>query len=347
MVPFVRRELSGVSAVPHGATHNPAIIDFSSSVISLPIPIGEIAANTNFFCYPDSASHEFCAAVAAQTGCAVETVTAGNGASELIWLAGLAFLSSESRVGVLSPTFGEYARISAIMGASVHPLTLREEEDFATSSAVLTEFIAAERISVFFLCNPNNPTGHLLSSAELGALADASPQTLFIIDLAYVDYTDFAIDSREFTNRTNVVLLHSLTKAFGIAGLRAGYALAHPSLSTALHTVRPPWNMNALAQNAATFLIRHRDNYLEFARQCQRDAATLADRIRGHGFTVIPSTTDYFMVKVSDALACREQMLQRQFLVRELASMGQPRFIRLNVCRPQHVEQFLESFLNR
>jgi histidinol-phosphate aminotransferase len=342
----VRAELHNVCDVPHGSTHRADVVDFSSSVIPLALPLEEIINCSDFFRYPDTSSTELRDVLSRNLNVAPHNIVCGNGASELIWLVGLAYLSAQSIAGALAPTFGEYQRISNIMGAQYKPFRLEEEDNFKTNVDTLSEWIEQNSVSVFFLCNPNNPTGHYISTSQIESLVLKNPRCLFVVDFAYVDYTADVLPLSHWVSIPNLISLFSLTKAFGIAGMRSGYAIGCDSLIRALNLVRPPWNMNVLAQKASAYLIQHKQHYSNIIESYRTEAQHFINNLEALGQKVIPSNTDYFMLKTQDSREFKRKMLHKGFLVRELESMGCPHFVRINICSRNENSLFLNELRN-
>lgn len=135
---------------------------------------------------------------------------------------------------VIVPTFSEYADACAIYG---HQLSFVSDIDKPLPGA-----------DVVWMCNPNNPTGKVCDKDLLLSVIDSRPDTIFIMDQAYADYTcEPVITPDEAVERPNLVLLGSLTKRFAVPGLRIGYAVACPGLLDRVRTVRMPWSVNQLA----------------------------------------------------------------------------------------------------
>lgn len=343
MINFLKPEVEKIKEVPHGSTHKKDLHDFSSSVIPLDLPISELLAETDFFKYPDTSSSELRAEIAKHHRVDASHVICGNGASELIWLTGLAFMHKHSKVSALMPTFGEYARIAQIMDAHFAPFELDERNGFEINLAELQDWILRNGIAMFFWCNPNNPTGQCVRLAEIEKMIVSCPNCLFVVDVAYIDYTNQSVPTDLWIRHPNIITIFSLTKAFGIAGVRSGYSIAHSNLSRGLEKVRPPWNVNALAQNLSCHLFRQRNKYAKVSTVYRREAERMMQQFKEMGLEVVPSDTDYFMIKLKDAADFRRHMMNKGFLVRELASMGCANFVRINVCDKTINELFLHA----
>ncbi len=340
---IIRSELKSVRAVPHGSTHKKDLLDFSSSVIPLELPLLELMHETEFFRYPDSESQELRNSISQHSDVHASNVICGNGASELLWLVGMACISSNTKVGTLAPTFGEYARITAIMGGQLCYFPLQEHLDFKLDERELSTWIRNKNIQVFFLCNPNNPTGRYVSIEHVELLFVENPECLFVFDAAYIDYTNSAIPLKNWVEKFNVIVIYSLTKAFGIAGIRSGYALANEAYIEALNKVKPAWNLNALAQTASKHLFDKRNKYSDVAKEYRDQTIQMMATLSTMRFRIIPSDTDYFMMGVNNPKKFKNNLLEKGFLIRELESMGVPNYVRINVCDRETNSRFIET----
>ena len=160
-------------------------------------------------------------------------VLAGNGASELIGLVALAYLRPADPVLILGPTFGEYRRVSCLMGAIPHDAPTRSENAFQLDEQAIVRRLDEWRPRVVFICRPNNPTGQLTPLSLLQGWSAAWPDTLFVVDEAYLEFaanTEIAVALAA----ENIVVLRPMTKAYALAGLRLGYAVGSPGTIAAL-----------------------------------------------------------------------------------------------------------------
>lgn len=350
-----RQEVLALSEVTHGALNHtelaalgidPAsVLDFSASVNSFgPSPrVVEAITNSWIHCYPDRDATEFRKALASHLGVPMDCLIAGNGSSELLYLIGLAFLRPADQVLVVGPTYSEYSRVARLMGATVSFCQASPQSAFDFPTCSVEDSIRALRPRALFVCHPNNPTGQLAPTETICQWADVFPQTLFIIDEAYIEFAPHA-DSFTKSIRDNIVVLRSMTKAYGLAGLRLGYAVSTPEVIDLFARVRPPWSVSAIAQNAGIAA-------LQDAIYLQRSLASLAgektlllERLTSLGVLTLPSETHFFLIRVSNATATRQQLLNSGILVRDCTSFGMPEFLRISPQTPPHNILFCEAW---
>jgi len=316
------------------------VVDFSVSSNPHGPPPGVRAAinGRGIETYPDSLSAGLCRALAGCLGVAPENILAASGSTELIRLTALAYLDSGSSAAMLAPTFGEYEVACRIAGADIIRVPLLEEETFRLDVDRAVDLIAAERPRVVFLCNPNNPTGGYLGRGEVDRLLAAAPDSLFVLDEAYVAFVDEAWPWQDMVLERNMVVLRSMTKDYTLAGLRLGYGVGRKDVIDALRRVCPPWNVSSVAQRAGIVAVRQ-EGFVEASRaRIAMAKAYLTRSLSRLGFRCVPSSANYFLVEVGDARYFRRQLLRKRFLVRDCTSFGLPSYVRiaprtLGACR--------------
>ena len=328
---WLRDEIKNIEDVPHGSTHLKDILDFSSSVIRLDIPIKEIILDLDIYAYPDSSNYQLRESIAKSYNISSDSVFCGNGSSEILWYIGLAFVKSSSKSLLITPTFGEYKRVLTMMGSEIEYNHLMEENDFSLDLANYMNQLRSKDIAI--ICNPNNPTGELLPFETLESIFKSNPSALYIIDCAYLDFvldsSDYRVEMKRLIESYNIIFLHSLTKGFGIAGLRSGYCIGSEKLISYLNKVKAPWNMNRHAQAVSEYIITHQKELIKKARSIKNSSFKLRDSFSDLGYKTIKSTTDYFMVKTYNSLDVKSKLLEKKMLIRELDSMGLKDYIRV------------------
>lgn len=307
------------------------VLDFSANVNPFgPSPaVRGALRDAAFDHYPDRKCRDLAIELAARHGVAEDRVLVGNGSSELIWLAAVAFLSAGDRVVVLGPTFSGYERSARLMGASVVTIRARAKEDFHPPFDAFAVGITELQPRLAFLANPNNPTGQVVSRDAVFALAVQNPRTLFVLDEAYADCARESL-RKETDAPANVLLLRSLTKAHGLAGLRLGYAVGAPGFVDVLRAVQPPWSVNAHAQAGGLAALRDEQHLHETTNRWRTEAVELVRRLRSLGFTPVPSETPFFLLPVGNAVEARSALLRQGVLVRDCTSFGLPEYVRIS-----------------
>ena len=323
------------------------ILDFSVNINPFgPAPgVAAVLANVPLDRYPDPEARILRRALAAQLNVSPGKILAGNGVSELIWLVALTFLGPGSRVMIVGPTYSEYARASSLMEASVTTVLARPDDDFMVRPDQFLHTLRRFRPRVVFLCNPNNPTGAFLNPEHIAVWARKFPGTLFVVDEAYWGFIpelcsrsafggDF-LNAKSKQGIDNLLLLRSMTKDLGLAGLRLGYAIGSAEVIGWLSRAKPPWSVNALAQAAGVEALRYAACYQDSLKMLLQAKVDLVRGLTNLGCKPVPSAVPFFLLPVGNGAAFRHSLLQKNILVRDGASFGLPQHVRIGTRRPE------------
>lgn len=312
------------------------ILDFSSNINAYgPSPtMREVIARTPLDRYPDEEALALRAAVGEHLGVEPQRVLAGNGSSELIWLAASALLRPHDRVLVFGPTFAEYGRMAALMSTDLKEQLAAESNNFILSPSEIADAIDTWQPRLVFLCNPNNPTGTAHAAQKIINCASSHPNSIFIADESYIAFAP-DLGTAAHAELNNVLVLRSMTKDYSLAGLRLGYAVGSKELIAALSRARPPWSVNALAQAAGVAALRDQKHLLRSLELLATAKSELMAALADLGMKVLPSAAPFFLVRVGDGAAVRRALLHQAILVRDCASFGLPHYIRICTRRPE------------
>ncbi len=289
--------------------------------------------------YPDPEATRLREALAAHLGVDVELLLAGNGSAELFWSLALAYLDPSDEALVIGPAFGEYVVASQVAGARVRTVRPPERPELGWEREALFAAVrAAGRPKLIWLANPANPTGQYLPWETIEALL-ASFAGLLVLDEAYIGLVADAWNSLSLAASGRVALVRSLTKDYALAGLRLGYVVAHPDLIASLRRVRIPWSVNALAQVAGCAALRSGAFLAESRQRLLEGGRALRRALTSAGWTCAPTETHFFVAEVPPAWpsaeAAQEALLRCGLMVRDCASFGLPRHIRIATRRPE------------
>lgn len=287
--------------------------------------------------YPEPAAESLAERIAADLGLRPGEVLVTNGAAAAIHLVAQAWRGARS--GVVEPAFSEYADAARIHG---HELRRLRPADLDREKIADLDLV--------WLCTPNNPDGRVWPRAGLLGLAARHPRTLFVVDLAYSDFCDaLPPGPGDLRGHPNLILLHSLTKSFGIPGLRLGYVAAAPAHIARLAAGLAPWSVNALALAAGHWcwprrgeLAPPRARLLAESRRLQAALAALP------GLRVEPSPTSFFLVRLPRGTAAglkRWLVGHHGLLIRDAANfhgLG-PRHFRVAAQAPRHNRALVEA----
>ncbi len=297
--------------------------------------------------YPDPNGFDLKAALGARFGLEPAQIVLGNGSSELLDLAARAFLRAGDEAVYAQYSFISYPLAVKAVGAVGLCVPA---VDYGHDLAAMARAIG-ERTRLVFVANPNNPTGTLLGEAQIrDFLARVPRHVLVILDEAYNEYLppqqrmdSFAL-VREFAN---LVVMRTFSKAYGLAGLRVGYAVAHPAVAELMNRTRLVFNVNALAQCAAVAALND-DEFV--ARTCEvnrRGQAQLTAAFERLGLPNVPSYGNFVLADFSKAKRSASDVNQRLlasgFIVRPLGPYGLPQHLRVTVGLPEENAAFIAA----
>ena len=307
------------------------VLDFSvsSNPFAPPPGVKKMLNSAAINRYPDSEATELRQCLSEKLGVAPNNILTGNGSMELIRLIALTYFGQGNPVLIPEPTFGEYEVACQIVGAEVLKQRGIAENNFALRTEEATSLIQQHHPGGVFICNPNNPTGNYLSRQEVEAILDSGENSLFILDEAFISFVDEDWSSVDFIHRDNVIILRSMTKDYGLAGLRLGYAIAHGEIIDSLHRVRPPWSVNVMAQKAGVAALEDADYLKQCKPKIKQAKQFLVGELQRIGFTLVPSEANFFLIRVGDARVFRTALLKRGILVRDCSSFGLPDYVRI------------------
>jgi histidinol-phosphate aminotransferase len=351
---LVRAELSGLQA--YQIPHPPGIkarLDANESPWPLPRAVAaELHAHlaaVPLHRYPDGGAARLRAVVARDLGRAEDELVFGNGSDELVALLATAFArprpgQARARIAYPWPSFVVY-RI-ATLASGAEPVELPLRPDFELDEAAAERALDEQRPNLLFLALPNNPTGNLWPRAFVERVCARHPDLLVVADEAYLAYS--GVGHLDLTRRyPSCVVLQTLSK-IGMAALRVGYLVADRGIAHEVEKIRPPYNLGALNQEAAAFLLeRHRGLLAEQAARVVAERERLVAALgRVPGLTVFPSHANFVLVRAADATGLWRRLAERGVLVRNFDRPGPlAGCLRLGVGTPEENELLLHALL--
>jgi histidinol-phosphate aminotransferase len=293
--------------------------------------------------YPDAGGTRLREALAARYEVPVEYVVLGNGADELIRLAALATLDPGDRGVYPWPSFQSYPTTVAAAAGEPMPVALRERA--FDLDALLA---ACDGAKVVYLANPNNPTGTLVSRDEIRRfVAELPPRVLCVLDEAYAEYAEDEPAGVELVREglDRVCVLRTFSKVYGLAALRVGYAIASPQIADALNRVRPLFNVNQPAQEAALASLHETEAVRRRIRHTRAARDDLHDVLAGAGLDPIRSHANFVYADVpgGDGDGLADRLLHAGVIVRALRGFGAPGAIRVTVGTDEEMRLFAEA----
>ncbi len=285
--------------------------------------------------YPDQEAPELRRALAEYAGVSEDQLMISNGSDDMIQLLFLAHMHEVERVVIPVPTFGMYRVLGEIMGLEIVEIPLTE--DFELDVAGLSRAID-QAPSVVVICHPNNPTGNYFSAADIDSIC-ATDARLIAVDEAYYEFGGCSmVDATSRDPR--VVVIRTLSKAFGVAALRIGYLVGHPDKVAEIDSVRQPFNLSAVSQAMACTVVQNADIQLETVDELLRGREMMRRDLEGiPGLTTLSSEANFFLVRVDqgtfgmDAGRIAAELKERGILIRHFPNL--PEFLRVTVGLPE------------
>lgn len=293
--------------------------------------------------YPDGNGFELKAALQRTFDISTDSILLGNGSNELLEMIAQVFLRQGDAAIYSQHAFAVYSLAVESRGAEAIEVPAKQYgHDLDAMLAAITQ-----RTRIIFIANPNNPTGTWIPHERIEAFLNAVPSRIVVVlDEAYEEYLneDHRSPSFKWIERyPNLIITRTFSKAYGLAGLRVGYAVMHPELAAWINRIRLPFNVNQLAQVAATTALSDTE-YLEKSRMVNQDGYTqLTQGIIGLGRTLIPSFGNFFCVHVGDAKAINQGLLNQGVIVRPVANYALPHHLRVSVGTHEENQRFLDA----
>ena len=285
-----------------------ALASNESHFAPLPSVIDTISAEAGrIHRYPSMGAVEAREAIAGHFGLSADEIAAGPGSSGVLQQIISAVCGHGDEVVYAWRSFEAYPILVAVAGAVSVPVPLLADEhhDLAAMAGAITE-----RTRLVILCSPNNPTGVSISPEALEEfLQSVPPRVLVVLDEAYIEFQRGpGVDSLDFYRRyPNLCILRTFSKAYGLAGLRIGYAIARPDIAEGLRRTAVPFGVNRMAQAAAVASLAAGDEILERTEAVARERTRVIEALRSYGWDVPDSQANFYWLRASDTL--REQLL--------------------------------------
>lgn len=297
-------------------------LDANESFVPLPMAlqeeIQEKAASLAFNRYPDPTAAALCRSFAAYYDVPARLVTAGNGSDELISILCTAFLMRGETILTLEPDFSMYRFYGSLAEAAC--ISLKKGESLKIDVDEVIHQAREHQAKLIIFSNPCNPTSLGLERDEVRRLIQ-SVSALVVLDEAYMDFWDQSLLG-EVEEYDNLVILRTCSKAFGMAAIRLGFAVANPVLTNALRAVKSPYNVNALTQAIGEVVLREKDSVNKAISDILRSRDELYAQICQleqefpRAFHVYPTCTNFVLLKCARAKELYRVLLQRGIAVR-------------------------------
>ena len=293
--------------------------------------------------YPDGNGFELKNALSRRYGAAMDGIVLGNGSNDVLEMVAMAFLGAGSSAVYSQHAFAVYPLATQARGARGICVAARNYGHDLDAMAAAVE--ADTRI--VFLANPNNPTGTFVPYDEMRSFLGKVPgHVIVVLDEAYNEYLppELRVDTVKWVKRhPNLVLTRTFSKAYGLAGLRVGYALANPSVADLMNRVRQPFNVNSIALSAATAALDDMEFVAKSYAENRSGLKRIEEGARALGLEYIPSFGNFITIRVGKANDVFKRLLKRGVIVRPVAGYDLPEHLRITVGTPEENERFLAA----
>ncbi|MFA5658801.1 MAG: threonine-phosphate decarboxylase [Oscillospiraceae bacterium] len=310
----------------HGGDVYSNIIDYDFSANINPLGLPENVRKTlfssvdSFSAYPDPECRELVKAISCLENIPPEKILCGNGAADLIFR--IVFAVKPSKALILSPTFSEYEKSLLSVGCEIEYHFLFEENHFRLDENILEKL--TEDTDIFFLCNPNNPTGNIISPELLRLIIKkcAEQKILLIIDECFMD---FVFDSEKLSAKNHlesgVVILKAFTKIYAMAGLRLGYIVCdNTAFLEKIRRFGQPWSVSTPAQLAGITAASELDYRQKTVRIIASEREFLISELTQLGLKAYPSKTNFLLFK--SAVPLEEKLLKQRIAIRSCSNFS-------------------------
>lgn len=266
--------------------------------------------------YPDPDQSELKKALSKIKGIPEENMLLGNGSDEILDMIFRVFCEPKiDNIIINVPTFGMYKVLAEVNDINYRSVLLTDEYQLDISSIVDK---IGSNTKLIFICSPNNPTGNLIRKEDILDLLSKLTNTIIVIDEAYIDFSNAVSWLNEVNNYNNLIIIQTLSKAYGMAGLRLGICYAQTKIIDILKKIKMPYNVNVLSQKKAINELYKTDELKSELNQIATSKKVLEKELKSIDFVknIYHSDTNFLLVKVDDANKRYKQLIQKQIVVR-------------------------------
>ncbi|NIR28808.1 MAG: histidinol-phosphate transaminase [Gammaproteobacteria bacterium] len=294
--------------------------------------------------YPDGNGTVLKQTLARKLGVGEDRLTLGNGSNDVLELAVRAFVTPEHEVIFSEHAFAVYPLATQAVSARA---VVTPAKDWGHDPEAMAKGLT-DRTRVIFIANPNNPTGTWVDTNSLERLIRSVPEhVIVVVDEAYCDYVeapDYPDCVSWLERYPNLVVTRTFSKAYGLAGLRVGYAVSHPQVADLMNRVRQPFNVNSVALAAAAGALEDDEHLSRSVAVNKSGMAQLTEAFDAMGLDYIPSAGNFVSVNVGRrGSQVFEALLKRGVIVRPVDNYGMPEHLRVTVGLEQENVRFLEA----
>ncbi|HSQ87421.1 histidinol-phosphate transaminase [Romboutsia sp.] len=302
----------------------------------------------NIHIYPDASAMELRKEIAKEYDLSYENVVVGNGGEQVLQMIAQTFINEGDEAIMAATTFGLYSTSILHMGGVPIKLPLKDyKHDFEGFVSKLTE-----KTKLIYVCNPNNPTGNIMTKDEVDYLIANVPEDVVIVfDEAYYDYAKINQDYPEtlsiLKKRPNTIILRTFSKVAGIAAVRVGFVLTSKEIAIEMSKVKGVFNVNKLAQTAARGALKDKEHIEKTVELNYKSLAIMEEYFNEMGLEYIKSNSNFVFINVNmDSRVIFQNLMEKGILIRPGYLWNWDNWIRVSTGTIQQTEKFLEKLHN-
>lgn len=298
----------------------------------------------NIYRYPDGGCRIIKNALAKKLDIIEEMLLFGNGSDGLLKVIGETFINKGDQVIIFDPTFVEYTFVSNLMGAEIKRVKMNPyHQDIKSMTRMITN-----ETKMVFLTNPHNPAGTIINNEDLKYFMDNIPENvLVILDEAYYEYVqdeDYPDVLEYIEAGYPIIALRTFSKAYGLAGLRIGYAIANSQLIGLLSKTRDPFNVNRIAQIAAKAALDDQEFLKKAIEVNESGKKYLYKELESRDIKYVPTESNFILVNiVMDSIEVFNKLLKMGVIIRPGKPLGYSEHIRVTIGLPEENKIFIDS----
>lgn len=292
--------------------------------------------------YPDGGCRIIKKALAKKIMVSEDMLLFGNGSDGLLKVIGETFISKGDEVIISDPTFVEYIFVSSLMGAKIKKVKMNPY--YQDVNGIIE--MVTNKTKIIFLTSPHNPAGTIISNKDLKYFMNQIPDNvLVVLDEAYYEY----VQDDKYPNVLDyieegypIIALRTFSKAYGLAGLRIGYAIANSSIINLLSKARDPFNVNRISQIAAKVALEDEDYLKRSIEVNEAGKKYLYKKLESRGIDYVPTESNFILIKIGkDSIDVFNRLLEMGVIIRPGKPLGYPEHIRVTVGLPEENKKFI------
>ena len=292
--------------------------------------------------YPDPHQNELKKQLAQLKQTPETTIFIGNGSDEVIDLAFRIFCEpNQDKALTFTPTYGMY-EVSANINA-VELIKLPLNQNFQINTTELHPYLSDPKLKLIFICSPNNPTGNLINVQDIEFVLQ-NFKGMVIIDEAYIDFCEQASFIEKINEYPNLIVSQTLSKAWGLAGIRIGIAYMNQWVLTYYNKVKAPYNVSVLNQKIAVETLQNTAAYAQKRNEILDEKQKMIDALASLDLVqkIYPSDANFLLVEVADANKIYNQLIQQQIIIRNRNAVI-PNCIRITIGTPDENKKLINA----